>query len=93
MKRAKPGHDMGGPGFAVEVDAAGDDWIPKIVGIWDEQGKALRVPPHGYGPGYSVMRFSAGTENPKSLKVAVTLQQYRKFTFFAPPTVITNVSN
>jgi hypothetical protein len=93
MKRAKAGHDMGGPGFAIEVNASGDEWVPKIVGIWDEEGKALRVPAPGYGPGYSVMRFPAGISNPQSLKVTVTLQQRRKFTFFVRPTVIMNVSN
>jgi hypothetical protein len=91
MKEAKSGHSMGAPGFAVEVNAPGDDWVPRIVGISDEQGKGLGVGPHGYGPGYSVMRFSAGTG--KSLKVTVTLQRRRKFAFFVRATLITNVFN
>jgi hypothetical protein len=93
MKEAKSGHSMGVPGFAVEVDAAGDEWVPKIVGIRDEQGKALRIPRHGYGPGYTVMPFPVGTSNPQSLKVTVTLQRLRRFTFFVRPTLTTNVFN
>jgi hypothetical protein len=91
MKRVKAGHAIGGPGFAIEVNSPGDDWVPMIVGICDAQGKALRVPAHGYGPGYSVVRFPAGISNPQSLKVTVTLQQLRKFTFFVRPTPSTNL--
>ena len=86
------GHSMGAPGFALELDSRNDTWVAQVIGLWDEQGEAMRVPAHGYGPGYSVMRFSAPTNRvtPKWLTVEVTVQQRRRFTFFAKPTLIQN---
>lgn len=91
-KIAVRGHSMGAPGFALELDSRNDDWVPQVVGIWDEQGEPMRVPAHGYGPGYSVMRFSEPTikTTSKWLTVKVTIQQRRRFTFFARPTLIQN---
>jgi hypothetical protein len=85
-----PGHSMGAPGFALELDSRNDEWVPKTVGIWNQRGEEMRVRAHGYGPGYSVMRFFApkNQELPEHLTVKVTIQRRRRFTFLVKPTLI-----
>jgi hypothetical protein len=87
-----PRHNMGAPGFALELDSRNDDWVPKVVGIWNQRGEEIRVPAHGYGAGYSVMRFSVPKtqEAPEHLTVKVTIQRRRRFTFIVKPTLIQN---
>jgi hypothetical protein len=83
-------HSMGSPGFAVELATRDADLVPRISMIVDNDGNPMKVPPHGYGQGYSVMRFRNPTDRtlPTNLTVQVTIQPQRIFTFLAEPKVI-----
>jgi hypothetical protein len=90
-RRNQPGtHSMGSPGFVIELDTPGEGLVPRIAGIWNERGEEIPIPAHGSGEGYSIMRFSVpkGSTPPETLRVAVTVQPKRTFTFFASPRVL-----
>ena len=98
--RASGVHSLGSPGFAVELADRNNlvrgnddpipgngDLVPRVSMIQDDQGNPINVPAHGYGRGYSLMRFTApkDRESPNNLIVQLALQPRRKFTFLADP--------
>jgi hypothetical protein len=87
---SSPGvHSLGTPGFAVELADRNNDLVPRVSMIQDDHGKPINVAAHGYGRGYSLMRFTAkDREPPNHLTVQLALQPRRQFTFLADPKVI-----
>jgi hypothetical protein len=85
-------HSMGGPGFAIEIDSRDAAWVPRITSITSESGDRLRVPGHGYGDGYALMRFTVPSEKSevKTLTVQATVQRRVRFDLYAKPKVLSH---
>lgn len=83
---------MGGPGFAIEIDSRNAEWVRRIVSITSQSGERIRVPGHGYGDGYAVMRFPVPSDKSelKSLTVQATVQRRVRFNLYAKPRVLSD---